>query len=51
MSFLGAFQDYHQIALEIITMSFGLKNTRVKYQSMVTRIFTLQIGGNKQDYE
>ena len=32
-------------------MPFDLKSARVKYQSMVTQIFTLQIGGNKQDYK
>ena len=67
MSFLDAFQGYHQIALStedrekttFITplgiycykvMPFGLKNARVTYQRMVTKMFKDQIGKTMEIY-
>ena len=67
MSFLDAFQGYHQIPLALdnqertafVTpignyhykvMHFGLKNTRVIYQRMMTRMFRPQLGKSIEIY-
>ena len=67
MSFLDAFQGYHQIALALedqektafissdanyhyTVMPFGLKNDRVTYQRMMTRMFQDKIGCTVEVY-
>ena len=67
ISFLDAFQGYHQIPLALSdqektafvtptknyhykVMSFGLKNARVTYQRMMTRMFEPQSGKNIEIY-
>ena len=62
MSFLNAFQGYHQIPLALDdqektagnyhykVMPFGLKNAGSTYQRMMTRMFESQLGKNIEIY-
>ena len=65
MSFLNAFQGYHQIAIEdqekiafispdanyhYTVMPFGLKNAKATYQQMMTRMFRDKIGHTMEVY-
>ena len=66
MSFLDAFQEYHQIPLVLgdqekttfvtptvnyyYKVMFGLKNARSTYQRMITRMFEPQLGKNIEVY-